>query len=387
MPISISDPRALKPALLERAREAGFDDIGFLRVDARPDLPAALQSWLADGRHGDMAWMAETAARRSDPATLWPEARSIIMLAMTYGPDENPLDLLEQKTSGAISVYARNRDYHDLIKTRLKQVARWLAETSGAEVKVFVDTAPVMEKPLAEAAGLGWQGKHTNLVSRKLGSWFFLGSIFTTLEFEPDTRHEDHCGQCSNCLDVCPTKAFPKPYELDARRCLSYLSIEFKGHIPSEFRKPMGNRIYGCDDCLAVCPWNKFAMAASEVALRPRDELRAPSLADLAGLDDPMFRSFFTASPVKRIGRDRFIRNVLIAMGNSGDEALAHQVRHLMADPSPLVRAMAVWAMGELKGAEALAALAGDYLTAETDGDVRAEWQAYGVAVDGTSAR
>ncbi|MDP2124727.1 MAG: tRNA epoxyqueuosine(34) reductase QueG [Parvibaculum sp.] len=379
MPISTSDAATdldkLRAELFRRAREAGFDDAGIARADARTDLPARLEAWLGEGRHGDMGWMEETAMRRASPATLWPEARSIVMLAMSYGPDDNPLDILAHRDRAAISVYARNRDYHDLVKKRLKQVARWLAETSGAEVKVFVDTAPVMEKPLAEAAGLGWQGKHTNLVSRRLGSWFFLGSIFTTLDLTPDARHDDRCGDCRRCLDICPTSAFPAPYELDARRCISYLTIEHKGHIALEFRKAMGNRIYGCDDCLAVCPWNKFAQAAREAAFVARDDLRAPLLAELATLDDAGFRARFSGSPVKRIGRDRFVRNVLIAIGNTGMPGLADTVRPLLGDASALVRAMAVWALAELGQGDELRQRATAALGAEMDEDVRAEWR------------
>jgi epoxyqueuosine reductase len=371
MPISTSDPAhdqtALREALMARAREAGFDDIGFARADARPDLPEKLGRWLALGRHGSMGWMEETAARRADPQTLWPEARSVIMLALTYGPESDPLDLIDRRERGAVSVYARNRDYHDLVKKRLKQVARWLAETQKTEVKVFVDTAPVMEKPFAQAAGLGWQGKHTNLVSRKLGSWFFLGAIFTTLDIAPDAPHDD--------LDACPTRAFPAPYELDARRCISYLTIEEKGHIPREFRKAMGNRIYGCDDCLAVCPWNKFAQAARESAFHAREELEAPLLAELVRLDDAGFRAFFSGSPVKRTGRDRFVRNVLIAIGNSREPALAEEAWKLIDDASPLVRAMAIWALGELGEGEALRARADAALHVEEDEAVREEWR------------
>ena len=377
MPISTSEPTnltALREALGLRAKEAGFGDMGIARADARLDLPAKLAHWLDLGRHGQMGWMEETAARRASPQTLWPDAKSVIMLAMNYGPEDDPLDALERRDRAAISVYAQNRDYHDLVKKRLKQVARWLAETSGAEVKVFVDTAPVMEKPFAEAAGLGWQGKHTNLVSRKLGSWFFLGAIFTTLDFAADEPHDDRCGECRRCLDICPTNAFPAPYELDARRCISYLTIEHKGHIPLEFREPMGNRIYGCDDCLAVCPWNKFASRTEEEAFHAREDLRGPLLADLAGLDDASFRAFFSGSPVKRIGRDRFVRNVLIAIGNSGETSLAGEARGLIADPSPLVRAMAVWALGRLVPEEAGDRAQGA-IGAEEDEDVRSEWR------------
>ncbi|MEQ8268540.1 MAG: tRNA epoxyqueuosine(34) reductase QueG [Parvibaculum sp.] len=378
MPISISDrPKdlnLLRGELLARAKEAGFDDIGIARADAREDLPARLGDWLAQGRHGAMEWMAETAVRRAAPTTLWPDAKSVIMLSMNYGPDTDPLAILERRDRAAISAYAQNRDYHDLVKKRLKQVARWLAETSGAEVKVFVDTAPVMEKPLAEAAGLGWQGKHTNLVSRAFGSWFFLGSIFTTLDFAPDKRHDDRCGDCRRCLDICPTKAFPAPYELDARRCISYLTIEHKGHIAREFREAMGNRIYGCDDCLAVCPWNKFASRAREEAFHARDDLRAPLLADLARLDDAGFRALFSGSPIKRIGRDRFVRNVLIAIGNSGEPSLTEVMTPLLDDASPLVRAMAIWALSRLSPATALA-YASAALASEADESVRDEWR------------
>ena len=375
MPISTSENADLKTRIAAKAREAGFDAVGFTRADARPDLPARLSRWLELRRQGDMGWMEEIAARRSDPLTLWPEAKSVVMLAMNYGPAENPLPRLEERDRAVFSVYAQNRDYHDLVKKRLKRVARWLAEEASVEVKVFVDTAPVMEKPFAEAAGLGWQGKHTNLVSSELGSWFFLGAIFTTQALEPDTPHEDRCGSCRACQDVCPTDAFPQAYELDATRCISYLTIEHKGHIPHEFRRPMGNRIYGCDDCLAVCPWNKFAQEARETAFHPREDLVSPLLADLVTLDDAAFRARFSGSPVKRIGRDRFIRNVLIAVGNAGDPVLAIHARRLLSDPSPLVRAMAVWALGELFTGEEVAALAKEHLPSEEDEDVRAEWR------------
>jgi epoxyqueuosine reductase len=314
-----------------------------------------------------MEWMAETAARRGDPRVLWPEVRSIVMLAMNYGPDRDPLELLSRPDRGAISVYARHRDYHDVIKGRLKEVAQKLAARSGAEVKVFVDTAPVTEKPLAAAAGIGWQGKHTCLVSRDFGAWLFLGSIFTTAALAPDAAEPDRCGSCRACLDICPTDAFPAPYRIDARRCISYLTIELKGPIPREFRKAIGNRVYGCDDCLAVCPWNKFAREASEAKLAAREELREPRLADLLALDDAGFRALFSGSPVKRIGRDRFVRNVLIAAGNSGEAALVPRVRDLLGDASPLVRGAAVWALSELAGPRALAGLHDD------DIDVAAE--------------
>lgn len=315
-------------------------------------------------------------ARRADPSTLWPEVRSVIMLAMNYGPDCDPLALMDRTDRGAISVYARNRDYHDVMKGRMKEIAGKIASRAGGDVKVFVDTAPVMEKPLAEAAGLGWQGKHTNLVSRSHGSWLFLGSIFTTAELEPDSREEDHCGSCRACLDACPTNAFPAPYRLDARRCISYLTIENKGPIPHEFRRAIGNRIYGCDDCLAVCPWNKFARVATEARFFAREELRSPRLADLLTLDDAAFRTLFSGSPIKRIGRDRFIRNVLVAAGNSGESALVEAVRPLLADPSPLVRGAAVWALSQLLPKPEFILLARRSLHQEADETVQQEWRA-----------
>ncbi|MDB5638675.1 MAG: queG [Bradyrhizobium sp.] len=322
-----------------------------------------------------MDWLAARPERRTDPRALWANVRSVIMLGVNYGPDENPLAILENRTRGAISVYARGDDYHDLIKKRLKALARWLVAASGCEVKVFVDTAAVMEKPLAQVAGLGWQGKHTNLVSREFGSWLFLGAIFTTLDLPHDAPDIDHCGSCRACLDICPTAAFPAPYKLDARRCISYLTIESKGPIPHEFRKAIGNRIYGCDDCLAVCPWNKFAQQGREAKLAARDELRAPSLADLAALDDAAFRARFTKSPVKRIGRDRFVRNVLIAIGNSNDRTLTVAAERLMDDESPLVRGAAVGALSQLLGREEFSARAAKALNAEPDESVRAEWR------------
>jgi len=323
-----------------------------------------------------MDWLAANPERRADPRGLWPAVRSVIMLGVNYGPDENPLAILESRTHGAISAYAQGDDYHDLIKKRLRALARWLVATSGCEVKVFVDTAAVMEKPLAQAAGLGWQGKHTNLVSREFGSWLFLGAIFTTLDLPRDEADADHCGSCQACLDICPTSAFPAPYKLDARRCISYLTIESKGPIPHEFRKAIGNRIYGCDDCLAVCPWNKFAQAGREVKLAARDDLRAPSLAELARLDDAAFRARFTKSPVKRIGRNRFVRNVLIAIGNSGDGTLAREAKRLLTDDSPLVRGAAVWALSQLLGRKEFSALAATAMSAERDETVGAEWLA-----------
>ncbi len=342
---------------------------------AIPQAGERLAFWLDDGAHGDMQWMRETQERRASPTALWPDARSIILLGMNYGPRSDPLEILTRKSAGNISVYARNRDYHDVIKGRLKLLAQWLAANAGKpEVKVFVDTAPVMEKPLAAAAGLGWQGKHTNLVSREYGSWLFLGSIFTTLELEPDEAETDHCGNCRACLDICPTQAFPAPYRLDARRCISYLTIEHKGHIPREFRAAIGNRIYGCDDCLAICPWNKFAREASEAKLVARDELQEPSLSMLAALDDAAFRELFSGSPVKRIGLQRFLRNVLIALGNSGDATLMPCVHARLADESPLVRAMAVWAAGRLATPGEFEELDISFGLVETDPDVREEW-------------
>jgi epoxyqueuosine reductase len=364
----------IRSAIRERARALGFDAVGF----TAPDLPRARQSayrrYVAAGRHGDMAWLARDPERRQSPRGLWPEVRSVVVLGLNYGPDEDPLASLARRECATISVYARHRDYHDLIKGRLKQLAGWLHGRYGAQVKVFVDTAPVLEKPLAHQAGIGWQGKHSNLVSRRFGSWLFLGEIFTDLQLEPDPPETDHCGSCRACLDVCPTDAFPAPYQLDARRCISYLTIEHQGHIPREFRAPMGNRIYGCDDCLAVCPWNKFARTASEARLQARDDLRAPRLAELVQLDDSAFRRRFAGSPIKRTGRDRFVRNVLIAIGNSGEPDLAARVEERLADPSPLVRAMAVWALRRLRGRAAMTAYA-QQRQAERDPAVLEEWR------------
>jgi len=371
-----SRPETLRPFIDREARRLGFSTVAVTTPDSIPLARERLAAALSAGHHGDMDWLAETFERRAAPAVLWPEVRSVIMLAMNYGPDENPLGLLDRKDRAAISVYARNRDYHDIIKGRLKELAGKIASRAGGDVKVFVDTAPVMEKPLAAAAGLGWQGKHTNLVSREFGSWLFLGSIFTTAELRADTPEVDHCGSCRACLDICPTNAFPAPYRLDARRCISYLTIENKGPIPREFRIAIGNRIYGCDDCLAACPWNKFAAAASEVKLVARDDLKAPRIADLLGLDDGAFRAFFTGSPVKRIGRDRFVRNVLVAAGNSGDASLIPPCRNLLEDPSPLVRGAAVWALSRLMGDEAFQALSSDMEVGESDASVREEWAA-----------
>jgi epoxyqueuosine reductase len=364
----------LKHALISEAGNHGFDAVGITHPDAIPEAKARLAKFLTEGAHGDMAWMQTTAARRSDPRALWPEVRSIIMLGVNYGPAHDALAILNQRDRGAISVYAQGDDYHDIIKPRLKTLARWLVAAAGGDVKVFVDTAAVMEKPLAAAAGLGWQGKHTNLVSRQYGSWLFLGAIFTSLELPPDGPQTDSCGSCRACLDVCPTKAFPSPYRLDARRCISYLTIEHKGPIPRELRPLMGNRIYGCDDCLAVCPWNKFAQLSRAAKLAARAELRAPELAALTKLDDAAFRKVFAKSPVKRVGRDRFLRNVLIAIGNSSDLTLAPEAEHLLSDRAPLVRGAAVWALGRLDPAR-LAAHAPSRLS-ERDPAVRQEWAA-----------
>jgi len=343
---------SLKDRLRAKALEEGFAGFGVCRPDSVPELPERLKQFVDDGYHGQMAWMAERMAWRSDPSALWPEARSVVMLAEPYTPEHDPLAVLEQRDRAAISVYAQNRDYHDLVKKRLKRVGRWLVDEAGCEIKVFVDTAPVMEKPLAAAAGLGWQGKHTNLLSRELGNWFFLGSIFTTLDLEPDKAEGEKCGSCTACLDICPTNAFPAPFQLDARRCISYLTIEHKGPVPEELRALMGNRIYGCDDCLAVCPWNKFAVEAREIRYAARPELVAPPLRDLVALDDGAFRVMFSGSPVKRIGRNRFVRNVLYAIGNSGDAALKDSAAALTGDPAAEVADAAVWAVAQLGGKE-----------------------------------
>ncbi|MFB9269447.1 tRNA epoxyqueuosine(34) reductase QueG [Bradyrhizobium erythrophlei] len=366
-------PDDLKAALKREAQALGFDSIGVTGPEAIAHAGPHFHAFLASGAHGDMDWLAASPERRTDPRVLWPGVRSIIMLGVNYGPDANPLEILERTERGAISVYAQGDDYHDLIKKRLKTLARWLVAATGEEVKVFVDTAAVMEKPLAQAAGLGWQGKHTNLVSREFGSWLFLGAIFSASDLPRDATDTDHCGSCTACQDICPTAAFPAPYKLDARRCIAYLTIENKGPIPHEFRKAIGNRIYGCDDCLAVCPWNKFAQAGREIELAARAELRAPRLDELSRLDDAAFRALFAKSPVKRIGRDRFIRNVLIAIGNSGDAALADEARRLLDDTSPLVRGAAVWALAQLIGRDEFAALAAA-ADAEPDATVRQEW-------------
>ncbi|UWU28356.1 tRNA epoxyqueuosine(34) reductase QueG [Rhizobium sp. WSM1274] len=356
----------------------GFDLCRITRPDAIPEAKERLGQFIDAGRHGTMEWMAETRDRRGDPRKLWSEVRSVVVFGLNYAPEEDPRGILDKPDKAAISVYARNRDYHDVIKGRLKEIATRFAARAGADVKVFVDTAPVMEKPLAEAAGLGWQGKHTNLVSRVHGSWLFLGTMFTTADLVVDAAETDHCGSCRACLDICPTAAFPAPYQIDARRCISYLTIEHKGPIDPDLRGLIGNRIYGCDDCLAVCPWNKFASSASEMKLQARDDLKEPSIAFLLTLDDAAFRAFFSGSPVKRIGRDRFIRNVLIAAGNSGETALIGPCRELTEDPSPVVRGMAVWALLRLMEAGEFAAFAAQRAD-ERDDDVLNEWRLAGV--------
>ncbi|MGD9670551.1 MAG: tRNA epoxyqueuosine(34) reductase QueG [Hyphomicrobiaceae bacterium] len=361
------------------ADELGFDALGITTPDVfdamQYDPAAALDRFLALGRHGDMDWMETHRARRRDPRALWPQARSVLVLATSYAPDEDPLSILDEPHRAALSVYARGKDYHVILKGRLKQLAHRLASATGSDVKVFVDTAPLMEKPLAAAAGVGWQGKHTNLVSKAHGSWLFLGAILTTADLTASPQHADHCGSCTRCLDICPTRAFPRPYELDARRCIAYLTIEHKGHIPLALREAIGNRVFGCDDCLTVCPWNKFAAAARETRFAARIETANPPLADLLALDDAAFRQRFAGTPIKRTGRDRFMRNVLIATGNTRDRRYEPLVvAHLLAD-SPLVRAMAVWALEKIASSSDFAAHAEALLPRETDADVKAEWQ------------
>ncbi len=367
---------SLKSQLIDHALDTGFDIVRVTKPDTIGVAAEALDDFIDRGWHGTMDWLSAHAARRRDPQVLWPDVRSIIMLGMNYGPESDPLEALARRERGVISVYAQGADYHDVIKKKLKRVAGWLHREADVEVKVFVDTAPVMEKPLAAVAGIGWQGKHTNLVSRDLGSWLFLGAIFTTAELEPDAPEDDHCGRCRKCLDICPTNAFPAPYRLDARRCISYLTIEHKGHIDREFRTAMGNRIYGCDDCLAVCPWNKFARAAREAKFAPRSGRDRLELAELLRLDDAAFRTLFAGSPVKRTGRDRFVRNVLIAAGNSGDKSLIPAVEALLEDEAPVVRAMAVWAVLRLADDARFRQLRERYLPQETDPAVRSEWAA-----------
>ncbi|HRY08102.1 MAG TPA: tRNA epoxyqueuosine(34) reductase QueG [Hyphomicrobiaceae bacterium] len=388
MTTSMPDPNTRKGArpikdidarLAQWSTELGFDAFGITTPDVfeaiRYDPATALDRFVALGRHGDMDWMETHRARRRDPRTLWPEARSVLMLATSYAPDEDPRTVLSTPQRAALSVYARGKDYHDIIKGRLKQLAQRLASETGSQVKVFVDTAPLMEKPLAAAAGVGWQGKHTNLVSMNHGSWLFLGAILTTAELPASAPHADHCGSCTRCLDICPTRAFPQPYELDARRCIAYLTIEYKGHIAPDLRAAIGNRVFGCDDCLAVCPWNKFAQQARETRFAARTETANPHLADLLQLDDAAFRQRFAGTPIKRTGRDRFMRNVLIATGNTGNPDYQSLVGAHLDDPSPLVRAMAVWALAKIANQSTIAAYATAHQTRETDADVRAEWQ------------
>jgi epoxyqueuosine reductase len=374
MATSISrEASGLFSRLREVAGKQGLAQVATAPASLPHQAGERLSQFVAEGRHGTMQWLAERLQQRMNPRTLWPEARTAIMFALPYGQDLDPMGRLRERSTANISVYALGRDYHDVFRGKLKHVAQWLAHETGAGVKVFVDTAPLMEKPLAQQAGLGWHGKHSNLVSRELGSWFFLGCILTELELPAAPAEQDHCGTCRACLDICPTQAFPAPYQLDARRCISYLTIEHKGHIPAEFRKAMGNRIYGCDDCLAVCPWNKFAKAAAEQKLRAREDLVAPPLADLLCLDDGAFRKLFSGSPVKRTGRNRFLRNCLVASGNSGNPDLREPVRKCLSDENPLVRAMAVWALKQLDAA-AFGEEKQRRLSLENDAAVRAEW-------------
>lgn len=357
------------------AYDAGFDAMRVTTPSGLERNAEYFSEFISQSYHGEMKWMEEKADRRKSPLTLWPDVKSIIMLGMNYGPDYDPIKFLNHKNSGNISAYARGKDYHDVVKKRLKQIARKIHGDTSEEVKVFVDTAPVMEKPLAQKAGVGWQGKHTNLVSRQFGSWLFLGSIFTTLSIDPDTPEKDHCGSCSSCIDICPTNAFPAPYKLDARRCISYLTIEYKGHIDLEFREAMGNRIYGCDDCLSVCPWNKYAKLTNEVHYHPRIELEHPRLDDLANLDDTAFRQVFSGSPIKRIGRDFFLRNVLIAIGNSGNHSYVPLLISKLSELSPYVRAMAIWALKKLSSQAEFSELKSIHARDESDTAVLTEWQ------------
>ncbi|HEY7457141.1 MAG TPA: tRNA epoxyqueuosine(34) reductase QueG [Xanthobacteraceae bacterium] len=366
----------MKAALFDRARAEGFNAIGVTRPESILNAAPHLHDWLDAGAHGDMEWLERTRERRADPRAVWPDVKRIVVLGLNYGPDEDPLSALAHKSHGVVSVYARGDDYHELIKGKLKRIAQWLVAQAASELKIFVDTAPVMEKPLAEAAGLGWQGKHTNVVSRAHGSWLFLGVLFTNLELPEDAPEPDHCGSCRACLDACPTNAFPAPYKLDARRCISYLTIEHKGPIARELRPLIGNRIFGCDDCLAVCPWNKFAKQGREAKLAARAENRAPRLREFASLDDTAFRIRFAKSPIKRTGRDRFLRNVLIAIGNSGDRSLVPDARRLLEDRSPLVRGAAVWALSRLLTTDEFAVLARATREREDDPVVIEEWDA-----------
>ena len=368
---------AIREAIRDRALSSGFDAVGFAEARLDAEARAGLSEFIARGYHGDMGWLAGTAARRGDPQVLWPDARTVVVLGVNYAPREDPLAILDARDRGAVSVYAQGRDYHDTLKRRLRALAYWIEARWPGGLKLFVDTAPVMEKPLAARAGLGWQGKHTNLVSRDFGSWLFLGEIYLSLVLEPDTGEADHCGSCRRCLDACPTSAFPAPHRLDARRCISYLTIEHKGMIPLELRPLIGNRIYGCDDCLAVCPWNKFARSARESDFLPRAELTAPRLAALAELDDAAFRKLFAGTAVKRTGRDRFVRNVLIAIGNADreDPDLVNAAARRLDDSAPLVRAAAAWAFLRLASPERWAAERARRLSLEDDPLVRQEWE------------
>ena len=377
---NIDQQTRLKTFLEREAKALGFADLRICRAGDAQSREEALRDFVKSGYHGTMDWMEETLTRRSHPANLWDNVRSVIMLGFNYGPDDDPRLLLGQPDKANISVYARHRDYHDLIKGRLKQLSQKLLSRvrdshPGGEIKVFVDTAPVMEKPLAALSGLGWQGKHTNLVSREFGSWLFLGAIFTNLDLMPDESETDRCGSCRACLDACPTRAFPAPYKIDASRCISYLTIEHKGPIPHKFRAAMGNRVYGCDDCLAACPWNKFAQMAGEIKLQAREDLKAPALADFLIMDDAAFRSHFSGSPIKRIGRNRFLRNILIAAGNSRLSELAGQVQEHLADEDPVVRGAAVWALGRLLLRQEFETLSEQHASCETDGYVKSEWR------------
>ncbi|MEM7652365.1 MAG: tRNA epoxyqueuosine(34) reductase QueG [Pseudomonadota bacterium] len=371
-----TDTIALKDSIRAKARALGFSEIGFAHPTHTLDTQDALDAFVAEGRHGDMEWMDRNHDRRRDPKTLWPEVGTVISLGLSYAPSEDPLANLDHPERGIISVYARNKDYHDTLKKRLRVFASWLHNEHATDVKLFVDTAPVLEKPLAEAAGLGWRGKHTNLVSRNHGSWLFLGEVFTALVLPVDTPAADRCGRCTRCQDACPTNAFPTPYTLDARRCIAYLTIEHKGPIDRRFRALMGNRIYGCDDCLAVCPWNKFAQATREPDFLPRAELTAPRLLDLVELDDQSFRQVFAGSPIKRIGRDRFVRNVLIALGNTGNQTTTIGIMPRLDDPSPIVRGAAVWALWRLLPPASFEKFYAERAGTEQDTDVIAEWNA-----------
>lgn len=375
MMTSISDPAALKTALFDRAMAAGFADAGIADLTQIVDLPSRLQHFLSEGRHGDMGWMENRAHWRQDPRTLWPDVRSVVMLTTNYGPEHDPLGLLGATDRGLVSAYAIRRDYHDVVKKRLKQLARWLVGETGCQLKVFVDTAPVMEKPLAAAAGLGWQGKHTNLVTRNTGSWTFLGAIFTDIDLPADETGADSCGRCQACIDICPTNAIIAPYQLDARRCIAYLTVEHQGQIPVEYRAEIGNRIFGCDDCLAICPWNKFAQRCDDEKLASRGELLAGDLADLLMLDETDFRSRFAQTPVKRLGHARFLRNVLVAAGNCGDRQLTTLVETRLTHSSALVRGMAVWALARIAEPAVLKALADQHMAAERDETVLREWR------------